>query len=173
MSNKWEKDGVDFYALMLTMDTSAADPMSRGIGNYAIYAQKKGIGIRPAKYDTSFAVNDYTYANVNSTNLSQPHGIGFVWCTMLWDLNWALIEQYGFDANIDSGSVGNNICMQLVTDGMALQPCSPGFVDGRDAILLADTLNYGGANSCLIWKVFARRGLGRFADQGLSTNRSD
>jgi PKD repeat protein len=63
--------------------------------------------------------------------------------------------------------------MQLVIDGLKLQPCSPGFVDGRDAILRADSILYGGANRCLIWEVFARRGLGYSADQGSSANRSD
>jgi hypothetical protein len=63
--------------------------------------------------------------------------------------------------------------MQLVIDGMKLQTCSPGFVDGRDAILQADELAYGGENKCLIWGVFANRGLGESADQGSSNNRSD
>ena len=57
---------------------------------------------------------------------------------------------------------------------MKLQPCSPGFVDGRDAILEADAALTGGENECLIWKGFAKRGLGFGASQGLSSNsRSD
>jgi extracellular elastinolytic metalloproteinase len=32
---------------------------------------------------------------------------------------------------------------------------------------------YGGANKCLIWEVFARRGLGYSADQGSSEDRTD
>jgi PKD repeat protein len=46
-------------------------------------------------------------------------------------------------------------------------------VDGRDAILAADELLYGGANKCLIWSAFARRGLGFSADQGSSSDVSD
>ena len=30
------------------------------------------------------------------------------------------------------------MALQLVMTGLKLQPCSPGFVDGRDAILKAD-----------------------------------
>jgi hypothetical protein len=56
---------------------------------------------------------------------------------------------------------------------MKLQPCNPGFVDGRDAILLADRLSNGGANQCLIWEAFARRGLGVSAVQGSSNNVND
>ena len=89
------------------------------------------------------------------------------------DLNWALIDQYGYDADLYNGTAGNNMAMNLVINGIKLQPCSPGFVDGRDAILQADQLLYGGANQCLIWEVFARRGLGASADQGSSNNRSD
>jgi extracellular elastinolytic metalloproteinase len=40
------------------------------------------------------------------------------------------------------------------------QPCSPNFVQARDAILDADTALTGGANKCDIWKGFAKRGLG-------------
>ena len=63
--------------------------------------------------------------------------------------------------------------MALVIEGLKLQPCNPGFVDGRDAILQADQMLYGGANECLIWQVFAARGLGYSADQGSSNSRSD
>jgi len=40
------------------------------------------------------------------------------------------------------------------------QPCSPNFVQARDAILDADTALTGGVNKCDIWKGFAKRGLG-------------
>jgi extracellular elastinolytic metalloproteinase len=56
---------------------------------------------------------------------------------------------------------------------MKFQPCGPGFVDGRDAILDADKALTGGANQCEIWRGFAKRGLGTEAEQGLSTSRTD
>jgi len=92
---------------------------------------------------------------------------------MLWDMTWDMIAKYGYDTNLYTGNGGNNMAMQLVIDGLKLQPCSPGFVDGRDAILLADRINSGGANQELIWKAFAKRGLGFNARQGSSNNRSD
>ena len=112
-------------------------------------------------------------ASNNTAAISQPHGVGFVWCTMLWDLSWALIDEYGYDTDLYNGTGGNNIAMALVIEGLKLQPCNPGFVDGRDAILQADQMLYGGANECLIWQVFARRGLGASAIQGTSASRSD
>ncbi|MEP6683223.1 MAG: M36 family metallopeptidase, partial [Parafilimonas sp.] len=51
--------------------------------------------------------------------------------------------------------------------------CKPGFVDGRDAILKADTLLYGAKYSADIWKAFAKRGLGFSAKEGTTTSTSD
>ncbi|KAI8588933.1 Fungalysin metallopeptidase-domain-containing protein [Geranomyces variabilis] len=61
---------------------------------------------------------------------------------------------------------GNIVALQLVVDGMKLQPCHPTFVDARDAILQADEVNYGGEDLCEIWKAFAKRGLGVGAKPG-------
>ena len=164
----------DWFGLMMTMKPGDTGSKVRGIGTYASGQPTTGRGIRPAPYSTDFGVNNFTYAATNNAAaISQPHGIGFVWSTMLWDMTWALIDKYGYDEDIYHGTGGNNMAMQLVIDGLKLQPCRPGFVDGRDAILLADQLNNGGANQELIWRAFANRGLGYSAKQGLTTNRSD
>src|SRR5690554_2272361 len=92
---------------------------------------------------------------------------------MLWDLTWALIDKHGMDPDVYNGTGGNNIAMHLVIQGLKLQGCNPGFVDGRDAILQADQLLYNGENTCLIWEVFANRGLGFSADQGSRNSRTD
>ena len=163
----------DWFGLMLTMQPGAQPADGRGIATYASGQPISGIGIRPARYSTSFAVNNYTYGATNNSSLSEPHGVGFVWATMLWDLTWALIAEHGFDPDLYTGTGGNNIAMQLVIEALKLQPCSPGFVDGRDAILAADELLYAGANKCLIWQAFATRGLGYSASQGSSNSRFD
>lgn len=163
----------DYIGLMLTMEQGDLGDDVRGIGTYATGAPTTGGGIREAPYSQDFGINDYTYADTNN-NVSQPHGIGFVWCTMLWEMTWDLIDENGGGiGDIYTGTDGNNIAMQLVMDGMKLQACSPGFIDGRDAILAADVALTGGANECLIWQAFARRGLGLSADQGSSASRSD
>ena len=46
-------------------------------------------------------------------------------------------------------------------------------IDGRDAILQADQLLYGGEHQCIIWNAFANRGFGFSASQGSSGSRSD
>lgn len=84
-----------------------------------------------------------------------------------------MVEKYGWDADINNTNSGNFRAIQLVVDGMKLQPCGPGFQDGRDAIMLADIMNYNGADTCLISTVFARRGLGYYASQGDANNAGD
>jgi len=112
---------------------------------------------------------------VASGVLTVPHGIGFVWNSMLWEVYWNLVEEHGYNENIyeDWTTGGNNLAIQLVTDGLKFQPCSPGFVDGRDAILDADVALTGGANQCAIWEGFAKRGLGFSASQGSSSSVTD
>lgn len=161
----------DWFGLMITMKSTDLSDDARGIGTFAISQPITGGGIRPARYSTDFAENGFTY-NASNT-LAQPHGIGFVWATVLWDLTWAYIDKYGFDPDMFNGNGGNNKVMKLVIDGLKLQPCGPGFVDGRDAILAADMATTGGVDQCVIWEVFAARGLGINADQGATNLRGD
>jgi extracellular elastinolytic metalloproteinase len=164
----------DWFALMLTIEPGDLGTDARGIGTYAIGEPTSGGGIRPLPYSTDFGINFATYDLTNNTGaISQPHGIGFVWCTMLWDLTWAFIDVYGYDSDLYNGTGGNNIVMELVTEALKIQGCSPGFVDGRDAIIAADQLINGGANACLIWNAFAARGLGNGASQGGRNSRTD
>ncbi|MEP6794597.1 MAG: M36 family metallopeptidase, partial [Saprospiraceae bacterium] len=168
----------DFFGLMLTThwpEATATD--TRGIGTYVIGQPPGGTGIRTYPYTRDTMVNPFTYADVAAapvTNgVASVHYIGSIWATMLWDMTWNIIDIAGVDSDMYHGTGGNNIAMQLVIDGLKLQPCNPGFVDGRDAILLADQLDYGGMYDCAIWKAFARRGLGVDADQGNSDNYAD
>lgn len=161
----------DYFGVALTMKPGDQGGDSRGVGTYAIGQGKAGVGIRSYPYSTDFDLNPFTYNHIKTQSV--PHGVGSVWATMLWDMTWALVDEHGFDPDVYEGTGGNNIAIQLVVDGLKLQPCSPGFVDGRDAILEADELANDGENKCLIWNAFAKRGLGLSASQGSSRNRSD
>jgi extracellular elastinolytic metalloproteinase len=161
----------DWLALMLTMKGSHTAIKPRGIGNYVLGNDTLGRGIRAYRYSRDMGINPFTYSYI--FNQESEHYIGSVWASMIWDLTWDLIDKYGYSNDIYYGTKGNNIAMQLIIEGMKLQPCSPGFVDGRNAILLADQLLYNGTNQCLIWKAFARRGLGFSADQGSSEYTND
>ena len=161
----------DWFSLMLTMEPGDAGTDRRGIGTYLLGQPPGGRGIRSYPYSIDMAVDPRTYDSIGFATV--PHGVGSVWAAILWDVTWALVDRYGFDADLVHGSAGNNMAMQLVVDGLKLQPCSPGFVDARDAIILADQLGNGGANECLLWTAFARRGLGASAVQGSSSSSLD
>jgi hypothetical protein len=163
----------DWLALIMTMEAgdTAEDP--RGIGTFSRGQGSGGLGLRTNPYTTDVTLNPFTYASSNSPSESAPHGVGSVWATMIWDLTWAFVDEYGFDPDTYNGSGGNNIAFQLIVDGLKLQQCNPGFVSGRDGILMADELANGGVNRCLIWETFAARGLGADAEQGSRFDRFD
>ncbi|MCG2419635.1 M36 family metallopeptidase, partial [Aequorivita sp. F47161] len=161
----------DFYGLLLTIELGDTGTDARGVGTYLLGQPTTGPGVRTQRYSTDFAVNNHTYDDIKT--MAIPHGVGEVWATMLWDMTWGIIATDGFDPDVYSGTGGNNVALAIVTEGLKLQPCSPGFVDGRDAILAADQALYGGAHFCAIWEAFARRGLGFSASQGSSSSTTD
>lgn len=180
----------DYNALMMTTDWSIAKitdgSLARPIGNYAVGWPTNFPGIRYYPYSTNFSINPWTYdsmalskrfTNKEFGNLPvySEHLVGEVWCVMLWEMTWEIIKTEGINKTFWDAKQkgGNSVAMMLVMEGMKLQKCSPGFVDGRDAILKADTVLYGGKYSRAIWTAFARRGLGYSADQGKNSDIKD
>ena len=154
----------DYFSLITGIREGDTKNTNRGVGNYVIRSGTDARGIRSYPYNYNMSANPVTF--YDSYDASVPHGVGHVWGSMIWDLFWDMVDEHGFDPDFYRGTGGNNMAIQLVMDGMKLQPCNPGFVDGRDAILAADQLLYDGQNQCLIWNSFARRGLGWGAEQG-------
>ena len=164
----------DFFGLMITQLPTDKPTTKRGIGTFATNQPIDGPGIRPTAYSTDMTVNPAKYGFLKTYgNQDSPHNTGYVWASMLWDLNWKMVNKYGFSPDLYNGKAGNNMALQLVMTGLKLQPCSPGFVDGRDAILKADEQLNEGNNKCDIWTTFSNRGLGYSAKQGLSNSRTD
>ena len=180
----------DYFALMMTTDWSNATvndgPIPRPIGNYASGLTPDYSGIRNYPYSTNFDYDPWTYDSLKvdtsiheynpfSTDISYRYYIGEVWCTTLWDMTWEIIKTDGINKTFADASKagGNSIAMNLVIQGMKLQVCSPGCVTGRDGILKADTLLYGGKYSGAIWRAFAKRGLGYSASQGSNAKIKD
>ena len=97
-------------------------------------------GIRRVAYDTS----NQLYSDYNP-NAGSPHPNGEIWATMVYDIR---------------AELGINETAQLVIDGMKSTVASPDYMDARDGIITADALNNAGANYCMLWRVFANRGLG-------------
>jgi uncharacterized repeat protein (TIGR01451 family) len=169
----------DFYALCLLSEAGDDPDASYASGGYATY-QIFGIrnfpnyyfGIRHYPYTTDMTKNPLTFKDIDPTQASthagvpvspifgtwdpaqadEVHNQGEVWCTTLWDVRANVVRKYGF--------AGNNLMLQLATDGMKLTPPRPNFLQARDAIILADLINNGGANAAELWAGFAKRGMG-------------
>ena len=176
----------DYMALMVTTNWGKATvndgPNKRPLGTYVLGQGIDGPGIRAYRYSTDLSINPWTYDSLtlssrfsNGILTYDPHVVGEVWCNMLWVMTWEIIQSKGIATNIYNASAikGNNIALKLVLEGMKLQKCSPGFVDGRDGILKADTLLFGGQYSPIIWQSFASRGLGYHASEGNTNNVKD
>ena len=168
----------DYLALMMTTNWATAtvndgNNISRPIGNYAFGYPTTGPGIRQYPYRTDIAVNPLTYSTLPTQVI--PHGVGTVFCTALWEMTWEIIKSRGISPNIFNASLtgGNVVAFRIMMEGLKLQPCSPGFIDARNAIIQADINLYGGADTCAIWKAFAKRGMGLGALQGSSNSIGD
>ena len=170
----------DYYALMATQDWATATltdgfDKPRGIGTYVVGQTPTGNGIRSQRYTTDFAINNKTYATTIPGN-GQQHSRGELWCATLWDMTWNIINQVGsINPNIFNANAagGNSIALRLVTEGLKLQVCNAGFIDGRNGILQADLILYNGAYRCAIMNAFARRGMGFDASQGSANSTTD
>jgi hypothetical protein len=78
---------------------------------------------------------------------------GEIWANALHTARQNLVKKRGFLA-------GGHAMDRLVIEGMKLSVDNPTLLDGRDAILAADSAAFEGANRCLIWDAFARFGMG-------------
>jgi extracellular elastinolytic metalloproteinase len=173
----------DYMGLMFTTNWATATmgdgAIGRGVGTYVVGQLPTGAGIRNFKYSTNIVLNPLTYANMGTGTIgTEVHNIGEIWCVALWEMTWGIIQQENsINPNLYNFSLGNtggnSIALKLVMEGMRLQPCSPGYIDARNAILTADRNLYGGRHQCAIWTAFAKRGMGYSASQGSSFSATD
>jgi uncharacterized repeat protein (TIGR01451 family) len=168
----------DFYAMSFLSEPRDDIDAAYPFGAYAStllsgLTENYYFGIRRYPYSTDLARNPLTFKDIDPRQISphvsvpmnpifggfnpleaaEVHSQGEVWCSMLWEARANLIRRYGYSA-------GNQLILQLVTDGMKLSPPNPSFTQARDAIMLADQVNNQGANYGDLWRAFARRGLG-------------
>ena len=149
----------DFFTLFFDAESGDTGAERKAVGTYVLgQSAATGSGIRSQPYSTDMAINTHTLTDI--AVLPAPHGMGEVWAVTLWEVFWELVGAHGFDPDIYNGSGGNNLALQLVIDGLKIQACNPTFIEARDAILTAEDNATDGANSCLLWRGFAKRGLG-------------
>lgn len=172
----------DFYALSLLSEAGDDVNGNYAAGGYASYKvggasdlQNYYFGIRRYPYTTDLTRNPLTFKDIDPAQAdycsspapyhtgmfgtcsaaaaNEVHNQGEVWCVTLWEARANLINKYGW-------AVGNQLILQLVTDGMNLSPANPNFLQARDAIIQADQVDTGGANRNELWAAFAKRGMG-------------
>ncbi|MGW7412086.1 M36 family metallopeptidase [Streptomyces sp. NPDC054863] len=119
---------------------------------YGEYATGTATGVRRYAYDKS----PLTYGDLCGGGGCQVHRDGEIWATTMWEARTALVGAHG-------AAGGKAQHEQLMVDGMKLTPTKPDFLDARDGILAADRANNNGANQCLLWGAFAKRGMGASA----------
>ncbi|KAG5969557.1 hypothetical protein E4U55_002050, partial [Claviceps digitariae] len=146
------------------------------------WAANRESGIRNYVYSMNTTVNPSVYKTLDKPGYWGVHAIGEVWAEILWVVSQRLIEKHGYSDNLfppaplEDGTIppgdfyrvaeagkplvpkhGNSLIVQLVINGMKLQPCRPTFFQARDAIIAADQVLTGGENFCTLWKGFAER----------------
>jgi hypothetical protein len=110
-------------------------------------AADRGVGLRRASLDdNALGLDDLCGPGCD------PHADGEAWSGTLWDLRRTLVDQLG--------SAGVETAERLVVEALRYTPCRPTFLQARDGVLLADAALHGGGHHCLLWDVFAARGLG-------------
>ncbi|WP_406184607.1 M36 family metallopeptidase [Streptomyces sp. NBC_01006] len=106
-------------------------------------------GIRSQAYDTSTE----KWGTFNPAR--GVHRNGEIWAATVYDIREAK---------------GVGFTQQLVIDGMKNTVSTPSYLDARDGVLAADMTNNAGANQCLLWRVFAGRGMGANAASSADQN---
>ncbi|KAH6575341.1 hypothetical protein BASA60_005090 [Batrachochytrium salamandrivorans] len=101
-----------------------------------------------------------------------PHRLGTIWATMLWEVYWNFVDAHGFSANLHDATQkeGNIIFLQLLVGTLMIQPCDPTFISARDAMLATDYAYYNGVHEHLIRQGFFKRGLGSISQSDPTTD---
>jgi extracellular elastinolytic metalloproteinase len=162
----------DFLSMAMTIKEGDTPQKPRSIAAFLSQQDLSGQGIRRFPYSSDPALpNPLGYKDI--TGAGTIHQIGEIWASILWDVFWVFLDKYGIESSYSDSQSGNYKGLLLVVEALKLTPCNPGFTDTRDALLLADQLLFEGEHKCDLWEVFARRGLGVFADQGLTSDKDD
>lgn len=107
----------------------------------------------PAQLNTTDGAFPESPINFSGNGATEVHNLGEIWALALLEMRARIITNLGF-------ATGNQRALQIVTDGMKLDPINPTMLQGRDSILAADCAGFAGADELQIWGGFAARGMG-------------
>ncbi|KAI8827854.1 Fungalysin metallopeptidase-domain-containing protein, partial [Chytriomyces cf. hyalinus JEL632] len=158
----------DTFAYILTMPATQTRVQDYALGVWVVDSAK---GVRQYPYSTDTNTNPHMYSRL--AEMTQVHAVGEVWATMLYEVLWNMVDLSGFTApseivRASTSGTGNTDLLLLLIAGLKAQPCSPTFVQARDAILEAETSLFNGKYKCAVWNGFAKRGLGSGVSDGAS-----
>jgi subtilisin-like proprotein convertase family protein len=192
MSGGMGEGWSDFYALSLLAQPGDDPHGIYAMGGYSTLGITTGFtdnyyyGIRRFPHATMSTVgpngrphNPLTFADIDpaqinltdgafprgpigSSSAFAVHNIGEVWCSALWEVRARIIDRMGF--------AGNQHMLQLVTDGMKLDPVNPTLLDGRNSLLAVSCSSSNGEDELDIWRGFATRGMGLSASAASATS---
>ena len=146
----------DFFGLEFVLPEGAPADGFYPIGEYFDGSWGRGGG-RTRPYSTDMGVNPLTFSDLGSVIFfPEVHADGEIWMEALWEARAGLIKQFG-------EKEGRRRVRILVLDGMKFMPPSSTMIDARDAILLADRVDFKGASQDQLWAAFAKRGMGATA----------
>ena len=91
----------DWWGLMFTQKPSDTQTAAYPVGTYVLGQPIDGAGIRRHPYSYDMTIDPLTYNDYNTSN--EVHNSGEIWCSALWDLNWLLIDKYGYNPNLAQG----------------------------------------------------------------------
>ncbi|ABL81322.1 MULTISPECIES: M36 family metallopeptidase [unclassified Nocardioides] len=161
---------------------NGGNPWAVGVyatGNKSVAIRDYAINRNPLNY------SDYGFDSTGN----EVHADGEIWNGTQWEVRQALVKKWNKQfpysdkalqlrcaqatptaSPLPAGQCpGNRRWVQLVFDSFLLQQGATSMLDARDAMLAADRMRFGGEDLDVMWKAFARRGMG----QGASIPNAD
>src|SRR3954464_6846142 len=110
---------------MLTPKPTDAQTDAYPVGTYVKGQTTSGAGIRRYPYSFDMAKDPLTISNYNTDSAHEVHNTGEIWATTLWDMNWLLVNKYGYNSNLaqgytGAGSAGNILALKRGVGGLQI-----------------------------------------------------
>jgi extracellular elastinolytic metalloproteinase len=174
----------DFFAICMT--SQASDDFANGVfapGGWTdvtpAFKENYYFSIRRYPYSADMTKSPLTFRHISANvmlpagpprNLNaggpnqEEHNAGEIWCAVLWEVFVNLVAEHGHAS-------AEPRMLRYVVGGLKLTPANPTFLQARDGIVSAAAA-LDPADVPLIWKGFAKRGMGRDAVAPPATSTS-
>lgn len=150
-----------------------------GVSNESPYAMSVYVTGDPEAGIRNYAIDvsplNYSNMQYDGNGLTSPHADSEIWGAANYAVRQQLIDKYQADYPFEDkelqrqcaegfrgseGCPGNRRWIQMMFDGLLIQPPAPSMLDARDAMLASNLLRYDGRDLFEMWDGFASRGMG-------------